>query len=95
MKTKTIEVCDAIYVDISCERNDSTDIKCGGPPMLGYEFFVSPDEEITDLLNYLHLWIKKYHRPFIGISTTERKNFPVENLWTREMMEKCIKENAI
>jgi hypothetical protein len=95
METKTIEVCDALHVDVSCERNDSTDIKCGGPAMLGYDFFVSPDEEIADLMNFIHYCIKKYHRPFIGIATSEKKNFPVENLWTREMIEKCIKENAI
>jgi len=95
METKTIEVCDAIFVDATCERNDSADIKCGGPATLGYEFYVSPDENIFDLIDFINDCIRKYRRPFIGISTREKKDFPVGNLWTREQIEKCIKENAI
>jgi hypothetical protein len=95
MKTKTIEVCDAVYVDVSCERNDPTDIKCGGPAMLGYEFYVSPDENIFELIDFISEVIKKYHRPFIGICTGEKKDFPVNNLWTREEIENCIKKNEI
>ena len=95
MKTKTIEVCDAIRVDVSCERNDPVDIKGGGPAMLGYDFYVSPDENIFDLIDFIYDCIRKYKRPFIGISTGERKDFPVGNLWTREEIEKCIKENKI
>jgi hypothetical protein len=95
MKTKTIEVCDAIHVDIACDRNDPVDVRCGGPAVLGYDFFVSPDEDVEDLKKFLENCIKKYRRPFMGISTSSHKDFPVENLWTREMMEKCIKENSI
>jgi hypothetical protein len=95
METKTIEVCDAVFVDVSCERNDPVDIRCGGPAILGYEFHVSPDEDIFDLVDFITICIKKNHRPFMGISTGERKDFPVKDLWTREMIENCIKENAI
>ena len=51
METKQITVCDAIFIDVSCERNDWTDIKCGGPAILGYEFYVSPDEDIEMVKN--------------------------------------------
>jgi hypothetical protein len=95
MKTKTIEVCDAIHVNVSCERNDSTDIKCGGPAMLGYDFFVSPDENCDELRKFIKKCLKTYGRPFIGITINAHENFPVKNLWTREMIEKCIKEHAV
>jgi hypothetical protein len=95
METKTIEVCDAVYVNVSCERNDPVDIRCGGPAILGYDFYVSPDENIFDLIDFITDCIKKNRRPFIGIATGEKKDFPVKNLWTREMIKKCIKENAI
>ena len=51
METKQITVCDAIFIYVSCERNDWTDIKCGGPAILGYEFYVSPDEDIEMVKN--------------------------------------------
>lgn len=95
MKTKTIEVCNAVLYDISCERNDSVDIRCGGPATLGYEFYVSPDEDKEEMKKFLEACIKKYRRPFIRISTYKRKNFPVKNLWTMEKMEECIKNHAI
>ena len=53
MKTKTIKVCDAIHVDISCEENDNTDIRCGGPGTLGFDFYVSPDEDKKELKKFL------------------------------------------
>jgi hypothetical protein len=95
MKTKTIEVCDALHVDVSCAMNDYADIKCGGSPVLGYNFFVSPDENRDQLYIFIKKCLKTYGRPFIGISIDVRKDFPVDKLWTREMMAKCIKENAV
>ena len=95
MKTKTIKVCNAVMYDISCELNDPTDIKCGGSPVLGYEFYVSSDEKKEEIRKFLKNCINKYHRPFIGISTRKQKDFPIKNLWTREMMEDCIKNNSI
>ena len=95
MKTKTIEVCDAIHFGVSCEHNDSVDIRAGGPPVLGYDFIVSPDEDEGEMKEFIKECIKKYKRPFIGISTYKRKNFPVENLWTREKIEECIKKFGI
>jgi hypothetical protein len=92
MKTKTIEVCDALHVDVSCAQNDSTDIRCGGPAMLGYDFFVNPDEDRDKLYIFIKKCLKTYGRPFIGIHIDVRKDFPVDKLWTREMMAKCIKE---
>jgi len=95
MKKKTIEVCNAIIIDVSCQLNDSTDIKCGGPPVLGYDFGVSPDEDIKKLKKKVEKWCKKYHRGFMSIRTNKYKDFPVEHLWTPEKIENCIKENAI
>ena len=95
MKTKTIEVCDALYVDVTCALNDSTDMRCGGPPTLGYEFYVNPDEDHKELEIFIKKCLKTYGRPFMSISLSKRKNFPVKNLWTREKMAKCIKEHAV
>lgn len=96
MKTKTIEVCNALHVDVSCERNDDfNDIKCGGAPILGYDFFVSPDENRDELYAFIRKCLRAYKRPLIGINMCVCRDFPVDKLWTREMIEKCIKEHAV
>jgi hypothetical protein len=95
MITKTIEVCDAVLYDVSCKENDSCDIRCGGPAILGYEFGVSPDENKEEMINHIKTCIKKYNIPFMYISTRIIKNFPVNSLWTKESIENCIKENGI
>lgn len=95
MEKKMIEVCDARVISVSCKENDSVDIYCGGPPMLGYDFSVSPDEDINEWMKKVKGFVNKYNRPFIGISQSKQKDFPVEHLWSLERIEKCIKENGI
>lgn len=94
MKTKSIKVCDVKVYSISCEYNDSVDIKCGGSPVLGYDFGVSPDEDENEIIDFLKACIKKYRRPFIGIKVSIQKDFPIKYLWTKEKMEECIKNNS-
>jgi len=91
MEKKTIEVCEANVFSVSCEHNDSVDIRCGGPAILGYDFGVSPDEDKDDIIKFLKETVKKHHQPCMGVSVNKQKNFPVEHLWTKEKMETCIK----
>jgi len=93
MKTKKIEVCDEIFIDISCAYNDRVDVMAGGPAVTGYEFYVSPDENEEDLRKFVVAMVKKYNRPYMGVSFSIKKNYPVEHLWTKERMEQCIKDN--
>ncbi len=95
MKTKNIEVCDAVLYEVSCKENDIVDIRCGGPRILGYDFGVSPDNDKKEMIEHIKSCIKKYNRPFMGISTRVVKNFPVENLWDKEKIETCIKKNGV
>lgn len=95
METKQITVCDAIHIDVACEKNDWEDIKYGGSPILGYDFYISPDEDIEFIKNEIVKYIKKYNRPFISIKHSIRKNYIVEKLWTLEKIEECIKNNSI
>jgi hypothetical protein len=96
MKTKkvTFEVCDAVYISVSCERNDWADIKCGGSPILGYDFYVSPDEDIKKIKKEIERLCRKHRRGFLGISDTVKKDFKVEHLWTVDKIEECIKKHG-
>lgn len=95
METKKIEVCEAFAIDVSCERNDPVDIRCGGPAILGYDFFVSTDENIEEIEKFLEECVKNYKRGFMGISHRKVEDFPVKRLWTKERMEACIKNSAL
>lgn len=92
MITKQIEVCNAIIYSVSCEENDPVDIHCGGPCTLGYDFGVSPDEDMKDIKIFLEQTIKKYEQPLMSISTYTQKDFPVKYLCTKDKMESCIKK---
>lgn len=94
MKTKNIEVCDAVVYSIACKMNDPVDIKCGGSAVLGYDFGVSPDENEEEITKFLLECIAKYKRPLIGISNAIQKDFPIKHLWTKKRIEKCIKNNS-
>lgn len=95
METKSITVCDAYRINVSCERNDWADIKCDVPAMLGYDFVVSPYWDIKETMEEIKNIIIKYKRPFIGISYNKYKNFNVKYLWTMEKIEECIKNNSV
>lgn len=95
MKSKSIKVCKAIHVDITCKENDSADIKCGGPATLGYDFYLSSDKDEKEIKKFLKSCLKKYNRPYINIIFHKEKNFPIKKLWTKKKIEKCIKNHNI
>jgi len=95
MKTKKIEVCNAIQISVNCKRNDSTDIKCGGPVMLGYDFIVSSDKNLEKIKTFIKECLKDNNRPFIDFSTQVREDFPVKHIWKKKGIKKCIEENGV
>jgi hypothetical protein len=84
-----------LHIDVSCAINDDADVKCGGAPILGYDFYINPDEDINEMCNFIKKCIKKYKRPFLKIETDIREEFPVKNLWGKEQIEECIKKYEI
>ena len=94
---KTVNITSAFYFDIYCCDNDSVDIRCGGPATLGYEFYV--DGEIPENEDIFKQFIKemlnKYHRKYKDIYVRKIEEHREDHLWTKEMIEKCIKENCV
>lgn len=74
---------------VDCEENDIVDIKCGGPRILGYDFYVE-DKKVDELIEFVKETLKKYHQPLMGINTI--KNVTCTKTWDKENIEKCIRE---
>jgi hypothetical protein len=92
---KTVNLVSAYHFDVFCGMNDYADIKCGGPPTLGYDFYVDGENTknqkkfkkiIEDLL-------KKYNRHYQSISVRIIKEFREDQLWSEEDIERCIKNH--
>ena len=95
MRTKEIKVCDAIHIKVDCAINDPVDIRAGGPALLGYDFYVSPDVKIKPLITKIKKMLTKYNRPILGVSHHVYKDFNVEKLWAIERIEQYIKEHSV
>ena len=73
--------------------NDWSDIKCGGSPTLGYDFYVDGEksknkEKFEKIIKNL---LKKYDRHYESINVRKIKEFREDHLWTAENIEKEIK----
>jgi len=78
------------FYAVDCEMNDQIDIACGGATVLGFDFYTDIKDNIEDTKQYIKTMLNKYHLPLISITITTI-NMNMDRLWTREMMEKCIK----
>ena len=80
------------HISVDCEENDSVDIRCGGPKYLGFDFYVDLDK-VKQMEKFISSCFKKYQRPVISIHNVGESL--VETLWTKEMIEECIKKYDI
>jgi len=90
---KTVTLVSAFHFDVFCKMNDWSDIKCGGSPTLGYDFYVDGEkpknkEKFEKIIEDL---LKKYNRHYQSISVDKVKEFREDKLWSEEDIEKCIK----
>ncbi|MFW5962148.1 MAG: hypothetical protein ACOCQR_00855 [bacterium] len=92
MRTRTTEVVEVKHYLINCENNDSVDIQCGGPQILGYDFFVDAEKNEEKTKKMIENMLKKYKQPLMNISVSVAGEIPLDNLWTEEKIENCIKK---
>lgn len=78
-------------VVIDCEHNDWSDIKCGGPQYLGFDFVVDSSENNEDLEIFLRKTLKINGHGCISIKIYEMDK---PKVWTREEIEECIKNTT-
>jgi len=91
METKTITVCKAIHIGVDCAENDQQDIKCGGPQYLGYDFYISMEDNMSYIESQIKNSLKENSKPLVSISHDVIEDFNVNDLWTLAKIEDCIK----
>lgn len=95
MEKVVSKLCDAVCLEVACERNEQEDIMFGGPVMLGYTFYISVESDIMSYKEHIRECIKKYDRPYISIGTTIKKNMNSKYFYDKEMIEEEIKNTSI
>lgn len=95
MEKSVNKLCEAICLEVACERNEQEDIMCGGPVMLGYTFYVLKDENLNDIKTFIIECLHKYNRPYINTTTIIKNNFNVKYLTSKDAIEQEIKNNTI
>ena len=75
---------------VNCEYNDPIDIKCGGPHILGYDFFID-DVNVEEYIVFIKEQLKINKQPLMEISIRDENREGV-HIWNKEEIQKCIKE---
>lgn len=88
---KTVKAVRTTHICVTCGPNDTTDIKCGGPATLGYDFYVDP-KKADGLKKHIEKELKKYNRPCWDITIHKESDLiEPKNLWDKKMITTCIK----
>ena len=85
---KKVDAYEVIHISVDCECNDLTDMKCGGPATLGYDFYVDADCDTKDMKLFIKNELKKNRQPLMSISIGEKT--VQTSFWTKEMISDCI-----
>ena len=91
---KTVNLVLAYHIDIFCKMNDWSDIKCGGSPTLGYDFYVNGKKNISEneIKSMIEKLLNKYKRYYQTVSIRKIKDYREDQLWSEDDIEKCIKK---
>ena len=89
MKTIQKTLVKVKKIVVNCERNDWTDIKCGGSPVLGFDFYVDADLNIDEMVKHIKSRLKKKGLPLLSIEFG-KDAIEEKYLWTKEKISECI-----
>jgi len=89
------KTCEAVHIDVQCERNDSEDIECGGPVMLGYSFYISKSDNLSEYKQFIKDCLEKYNRPFVNMVITLKSRLNTKYLNDKKQIEETIRVESI
>ena len=89
------EILNCSKISVDCVYNDPVDIRCGGPEILGFDFFVKGNET-ESMIIFIKKALNEANIPLISIGVVEKNIFLRENqVWTKEKIVASIfKESA-
>lgn len=82
------------HVNVDVVANDSVDIRCGGPDVLGFDFYVAPTEKPDAIEKYIRECLDAQDLPCMGVSVSRPYSHDGKKLWTRRMIKMCINRDA-
>ena len=78
------EILNCSKISVDCVYNDPVDIRCGGPEILGFDFFVKGNET-ESMIIFIKKALNEANIPLISIGVVEKNIFLRENqVWTKE-----------
>jgi len=80
---------ESVLLVVDCVRNNSVDIRCGGPQFLGYDFNVEK-EKVEEMKAFIQQKINENNQSFIGISEELFRKSKKCNIWTKTDIEIAI-----
>lgn len=78
-------------IAVDCTYNDPVDIKAGGSKILGYDFYVLP-EETEELMKFIQVSIEKLEIPLQSIYVKGQINS--NSIWNKERILAALVKDA-
>ena len=74
---------------VDCKYNDPVDVRCRGPRMLGFDFYVQ-DEDVERVTSFIQAKLVEFGRPLLDIRACDAPVNAMES--SEEFITKCIIE---
>lgn len=89
--TRTLVVGRTISIDT--KENDRVDIRCGGPPLLGFDFTIDADEDVKEITSFIKETFSEFKKSYIRLSVSSSTcEVSRSSIWSRDKIKKCIKD---
>ena len=85
---------ECIKISVDCVENDAFDIRCGGPLYLGFDFYIEVDK-VEEMITFIRETLKEFKIPLINIYESEKGKIPIDKLFTKEKIVRCVKKDAV
>ena len=92
MRKKRRTLYKARHYAVDCAYNDIVDIKCGGPPRLGFDFYIDADLSQVKVTNWLKKALKAAGHDCLGVGALGTREVQKKDLWTQKKIWKCMNE---
>lgn len=88
----TVKMRKVLHISVDCVRNDSVDIRCGGPPTLGFDFYVGTRVNVVDYKAFINRCLRDCNVPLMGITVRKDSIEADRKLWTKGRIREAIRK---